>query len=113
MPEDEPPTPATWKSPGDHLAATLQAHNGPAAAHLARAFCQLGQIDHAVYTAVAVTPTPDLDEPVRRLSRAADNSFIWLGVAAAIAVCGGPSGRRAAVRGLLAVSVTSAAVNLG
>jgi membrane-associated phospholipid phosphatase len=113
MPQDEPPAPATWKSPGRHLADPLQAPNGAVAAHLARVGCQLGQIDRAVYTAVAVTPAPDLDEPLRRLSRAADNSLIWVGVAAAIAVFGGSSGRRAAVRALLAVSVTSAAVNLG
>lgn len=92
MPQDQPSAPAT---------------------HRARVFDQLGQIDRAVYTAVAVTPAPDLDEPLRRLSRAADHSLIWLGIAAVIAVSGGRSGRRAAVRGLLAVGVTSASVNLG
>jgi len=59
------------------------------------------------------TPTPALDEPLRRLSRAADKSRIWLSVAALLAVAGGPSGRRAAVRGTLAIGATSALVNLG
>lgn len=74
---------------------------------------QLSQVDRAVYAAVAATPTPDLDEPVRRLSGLADNSRVWLGIAAGIAVLGGPAGRRAAARGIGAVAVTSAVVNLG
>jgi membrane-associated phospholipid phosphatase len=87
--------------------------NDAPAAYLAKVFHQLGQIDRAVYAAVALTPAPDLDKPLRRLSRTADKSLLWLGVAAATAVFGGQAGRRAAVRGLLAVSVTSAVVNLG
>lgn len=80
---------------------------------LARVLHQLSELDRAIYTAIASTPTPDIDVPMRRLSRAADKSKLWLGVAAVIAVAGGPSGRRAAARGLLTVAVTSATVNLG
>jgi len=66
-----------------------------------------------VYDAVARTPTPELDRPVRRLSDAANNSRLWLGIAAAIALAGGGRGRRAALEGVVAIGVTSATVNLG
>ncbi|PRY51367.1 undecaprenyl-diphosphatase [Geodermatophilus tzadiensis] len=72
---------------------------------------QLGDVDLAVYRAVAATPTPTLDAPVRRLSDAADRSRLWLAVAAAMATLGGRPGRRAAGAGLLAVAVDSAVVN--
>jgi len=69
-------------------------------------------VDLAVYTAVATTPTPSLDEPLRRLSNAANNSVLWLAVAAALGTLGGSAGRRAAVRGAIAIGVTSPLVNL-
>jgi membrane-associated phospholipid phosphatase len=74
---------------------------------------QLGAVDRAVYNAIATVPTPVLDQPLRRLSRAADKSRLWVGIAAVIALTGGRKGRRAAARGLLSVGVTSAVVNLG
>jgi len=49
---------------------------------------------------------------MRRLSNSANYSKLWLAIAAGLALTG-PSGRRAAARGVLAVAVTSAAVNLG
>jgi undecaprenyl-diphosphatase len=49
---------------------------------------------------------------MRRLYNSANNSKIWLVIAAALALTG-PAGRRAAVRGILAIGVTSATVNLG
>jgi membrane-associated phospholipid phosphatase len=69
-------------------------------------------VDQAIYSAVAATPTPTLDEPLRRLSNAANNSGLWLVIAAGLALAGGQAGRRAAVRGTLAIGVTSALVNL-
>jgi membrane-associated phospholipid phosphatase len=77
------------------------------------AVSQLDAVDHAVYAAIAATPTPALDEPMRKLSDAANNSKIWLGLAAGLAVFGGRTGRRAALRGTAAIGVTSALVNLG
>jgi undecaprenyl-diphosphatase len=50
---------------------------------------------------------------VRRLSGAADNSRLWLAIAAVVAVAGGRRGRRAALEGVVAIGVTSATVNLG
>ena len=69
-------------------------------------------MDQAIYSAIAATPTPSLDEPLRRLSNAANNSRLWLAIAAGLAVTGGRAGRRSAVRGTLAIGVTSALVNL-
>ncbi|MGD0701070.1 MAG: phosphatase PAP2 family protein [Trebonia sp.] len=74
---------------------------------------RLGAADQALYAAVAASPTPWLDEPVRRLSQTANFSRLWLAIAAGIAVLGGPDGRRAALRGVIAVGVTSATVNIG
>ena len=73
---------------------------------------ELRAVDQAVYSAVASTPTPALDEPLRRLSQAANNSRLWLAIAAGLAVAGGEDGRRAAVRGTVAIGVTSALVNI-
>ncbi|MGW0231475.1 phosphatase PAP2 family protein [Actinopolymorpha singaporensis] len=70
-------------------------------------------VDRAVYQAVADIPSAHLDGPVRRLSNAANHSFLWMGIAGAMAVLGGSRERVAAVEGTLAIAVTSAIVNLG
>lgn len=69
-------------------------------------------VDTAVYAAVAGTETPRLDGAMRGLSGAADRSKLWFGAAAAVAVFGGPRGRRAAVRGLASLGIASAFANL-
>jgi membrane-associated phospholipid phosphatase len=97
---------------GEALAQRVEARQG-AATGWAEALRELGAVDRAVYEAVAGTPTPELDGPFRRLSNAANNSRLWLGIAAAIAMSGGRRGRRAAMEGALAIGVTSAAINLG
>jgi undecaprenyl-diphosphatase len=107
---DADPTPQ--ETVGDALARQVVARRGPAS-HLAEALRELGAVDRAVYEAVARTPTDDLDAPVRQLSDAADNSRLWLAIAAAIALTGGARGRRAALEGVVAIGVTSTAVNLG
>jgi undecaprenyl-diphosphatase len=53
-----------------------------------------------------------MDAGLRRLSRAADKSRLWLGSAALLAVAGGERGRAAAVNGLASIALTSAMVNL-
>jgi undecaprenyl-diphosphatase len=72
----------------------------------------LDAVDRAVYAAIARTPTPTLDTAMRRLSDAANNSKLWLGVAAGMGALGGRRGRRGAVLGLVSIGVTSATVNL-
>jgi undecaprenyl-diphosphatase len=46
------------------------------------------------------------------LSHAANHSLLWMTSAAALALVGGRSGRRAAIEGLASVAVTSSVVNL-
>ena len=99
------------QTPEDALAQTLADRQGQGSAWV-RALRELGAVDRAVYRAVADTPTPALDDHVRRLSNAANYSRLWLGLAAGIAVLG-KRGRRTALEGVLAIGATSAAVNLG
>jgi undecaprenyl-diphosphatase len=94
------------------LADELARLGGPVRQQVAAGLRELGAVDRAVYSAVAATPTPSLDEPLRRLSNAANNSSLWLAIAAGLALAGGGAGRRAAARGTLAIGVTSALVNL-
>ena len=94
------------------LADELVRQGGPVRQRAARGLRELGALDQAIYSAVAATPTPALDEPLRRLSNAANNSGLWLATAAGFSVLGGSAGRRAAIRGVAAIGVTSALVNL-
>lgn len=72
----------------------------------------LRTIDVATYAAVQAAPTPRwADASMTTLTNAADHSKLWLLTAAALARTGRP-GRRAALRGLLAVGVASATANL-
>jgi undecaprenyl-diphosphatase len=70
------------------------------------------RLDVAVYAAIAATPTPTMDVALRRLTRAADHSRLWLGCAALLGAVGGNRGRAAAVNGLASIGLTSAVVNL-
>jgi undecaprenyl-diphosphatase len=106
------PAAGTSKEATQQLADALARQGGPVRDRAAARLRELAAVDQAVYTAVAVTPTPSLDEPLRRLSNAANNSVLWLAIATALGVAGGPAGRRAAVRGMVAIGVTSPLVNL-
>ena len=97
----------------ERLADRLEGARNPARQRLAESLRELGVVDRAVYAAVASASTPVLDVPVRRLSNAANNSRLWLGIAAGLAIAGGRRGRRAALTGTVAIGVTSALVNLG
>lgn len=99
-------------TPEDALARTVAVRRGEASVWVT-ALRELGAIDRAVYQAVADTPSPTLDGPVRALSTAANYSRLWFGLAGAIAVLGGRRGRRAAIEAVVAIGATSAAVNLG
>src|SRR5215469_17230607 len=94
------------------LADDLARRGGPVRERAAAALRELDAVDRAVFAAVAATPTPSLDAPVRRLSDAANNSVLWFVIAAGLGSLGGPAGRRAAVRGTVAIAVTSPLVNL-
>jgi membrane-associated phospholipid phosphatase len=73
---------------------------------------EFSEIDRAVYGAIARQPTPYLDRPVSLLSQSANYSSLWIGAAAVLSIFGGRSGRRAATRGLTAVTLTSVTVNV-
>ena len=77
-----------------------------------RALAEMRRLDAAVYAAIAETDTPTLDRLFSRLSRSADYSRLSIASAGALALGAGPDGRRAAVRGMAAVAVTAAIVNL-
>lgn len=68
--------------------------------------------DLAVFRALARTDVPVLGPLLPKLSHAANNSRLWMVLAAVVAFLGGRSGRRAGVRGMLAIGVTSAVTNL-
>ena len=69
-------------------------------------------VDHAIYRAVAGTPSPRLDATLSGLSNAANQSRVWLGIAAGLMVFGSPRHRRAAKLGVVAIGMTSVVVNL-
>jgi diacylglycerol kinase family enzyme/membrane-associated phospholipid phosphatase len=69
-------------------------------------------LDHRAFDAVASARLPGLEYVLPRLSRAADHSVLWTGIAAAMWATRRPSLRRAALRGAVAVGVASPAVNL-
>jgi membrane-associated phospholipid phosphatase len=108
---DAPDT--AWRvSAPERLAGRLEARPTPRRSAAAHALHELAQVDLAVYRAIAGTPTPTIDEPLRRLSGLANHSKLWVGVAGALFAFGGRTGRRAAVTGLVAIGVNSAVVNL-
>jgi len=72
---------------------------------------EIDRLDKAAYDAIARMSVPGFDRSMRGLSRAADYSKLSLTAAAALALAGGPRGRRAALGGLAAVAVTATVVN--
>jgi undecaprenyl-diphosphatase len=99
------------ESPAERLAVRLE---GGAAGRSAAASVlhDVGQLDVAVYRAVAQTASPSLDAPLRRLSELANNSKLWLLIAAGLFAFGGKAGRRAAITGVAALGLNSAVVNI-
>jgi undecaprenyl-diphosphatase len=97
----------------DRPPADVETQRPPLRAVLGNALAEARAVDHEVYAAIARTPTPTLDEGLRVLSNAANHSKLWFGLAGGIALLGGTRGRRAALRGLVAIGVTSPIVNLG
>ena len=71
----------------------------------------LEAMDLAVYAAVAGVSTPTLDNALRKLTMAADQSKLWFGIAGATALVGGRRGRQAAIDGVIAIGLTSLLVN--
>lgn len=77
----------------------------------ARVLRRLDAADIALFRRVHRADTPQLDRLLPPLTRAADHSVLWIGVAAALAASGGQR-RRAAVRGLASLALASATANV-
>ncbi|WP_102418941.1 bifunctional phosphatase PAP2/diacylglycerol kinase family protein [Mycobacterium sp. 4858] len=71
----------------------------------------LGTLDREVFEAIAETDTPLLDAIMPPLTRAADNSKLWLAIAAALMASGKPSAQRGATRGVATLAATSLVTN--
>lgn len=113
-PEEALPSPGEGEESVEARIADRVAERGtPRGDAAERVLRQVSDIDLAVYRAIASTPSPSLDEPMRRLSNAANRSVIWLAIAGGLFVLGGRAGRRAAVAGVASIGVASATVNLG
>jgi membrane-associated phospholipid phosphatase len=110
---EPPPIPPPEQRLADRLAIRQRSAPTPTRATAMTILGELGQVDLAVYRAIAGSRTPTLDRPMRRLSAAANWSRLWLVIGGAMAVAGGSAGRRAARAGLVALVVDSAVINVG
>src|SRR4051795_3658361 len=72
----------------------------------------LVRLDCNLFARVAGSHTPWLDRGVPLLSRSANHSALWIAIATCLAA-GGRRGRRAAIRGLASIGITSLVVNQG
>jgi membrane-associated phospholipid phosphatase len=108
-----PPIPPAEQRLADRLAAQQMPPPMSTRAKVITVLRALGEVDLAVYQAIAGTPTPPLDRPMRRVSAAANWSRLWIAIGGAMAVAGGRTGRRAAAAGIVALAVDSAVVNVG
>src|SRR5687767_15081625 len=91
-----PEVPAAEERLAGRLAAEAPREPARARSAAITVLTDVGRVDRALYRAVAGTPTPALDRPLRRLSEAANRSGLWMAIAAAMAAGGGRDGRRAA-----------------
>jgi len=66
--------------------------------------------DRRLFAAAAARPSDPLDRVIPKLTSAADHGLLWFAAAALLAATG-ERGRRAALRGLVSLSVASAAAN--
>ncbi|MFN2526447.1 MAG: bifunctional phosphatase PAP2/diacylglycerol kinase family protein [Actinomycetota bacterium] len=69
-------------------------------------------VDLAVFRSVARSEQPIAQASLPRLSRAADRSVLWLGIAGGLWLTRKRFARRAALRGVTSLALTSALVNL-
>nr|WP_284744974.1 bifunctional phosphatase PAP2/diacylglycerol kinase family protein [Amycolatopsis sp. RTGN1] len=78
---------------------------------LIQAFRRVGRTDRALMRRSAALPATKADDALMALSRSANKSRLWWGVAALLAAQKGPT-RRAALRGVVAIAGASAVANL-
>lgn len=68
--------------------------------------------DLHLFRKLAATDVPSLDKTLVPLTRAATYSVLWMVMSGLLALFGGRPGRRAALRGMLSIGITSAVANL-
>jgi len=68
--------------------------------------------DRAIMARISAADSPTLDRVMPGLSRAANHSVLWIGIAAGLAVTRNKWARRAALRGLASVAMASTASNM-
>lgn len=72
---------------------------------------QIDSLDDALYDAICETESPLLDWSMPRITNAADHSGLWFTIAAALGVSPSRRARRAAIRGVMSIAVTSLVAN--
>ena len=80
-------------------------------ARLARARRHAGALDRRLLHRATSQESAAADAGLQLFSRAANHSKVWMASAAILSIAGGSRGRRAALRGLLGITITSVAVN--
>jgi membrane-associated phospholipid phosphatase len=72
---------------------------------------ELHAIDEYLYETIVGLRNPVMDGPIEWISNAANGAKLWIAVAGVLAVGGGPEGRKAAARGIIALSGASLVAN--
>src|SRR6267143_1383944 len=68
-------------------------------------------LDRRLLRKITGRQRPTLESGLNRLTHSANRSLLWLVIAEILAAAGGRKGRRAALRGVLAIAITSPIVN--
>ena len=77
-----------------------------------RPFAALDAADRHLFNRLTRQERRVADLTLRRLSNSANRSLLWLSIAGVMAVLGNSRARRAAVRGVVSIAITSTLVNL-
>ncbi len=72
----------------------------------------LDDIDRRLFERLTQRERRLADATLKRLSNSANRSLLWMAIAGLIAILGGRRGRRAALRGIVSIAITSTLVNL-
>src|SRR5713226_2112250 len=72
----------------------------------------LDDIDRRLFERLTQRERRLADGTLKRLSNSANRSLVWMAIAGLIAILGGRTGRRAALRGVVSIAITSTLVNL-
>ena len=76
------------------------------------ALAALDDLDRRLFDRLTREERRLVDAGLTRLSNGANRSLLWIAIAGLIAILGGRRGRRAALRGIVSIGITSTLVNL-